>query len=77
MQGIVTVYIGRDEYTGDQDKQVIELIKKHNVETLKQCEEAGYLLMFLTSTNEASHAEKVDFDKPFPFHPPRGFENNQ
>jgi len=66
MQGFLNIFINRDNFQGDEEKSLIDLIKKYSPDALAKCKEAGYPIMFLTTTNEASRAEKVDFDQPFP-----------
>lgn len=70
MKGIITCYIDREEESNsDNQKQLINLIVEKNQEAINFAKEAGYLIMFLPTTNEASRVEKVDLDQPFPFYP--------
>lgn len=68
MKGIITVYLDRKEHL-NSSSETVGLIKKYSPKAIEAAKEAGYPLMFVATTNEASRAEKVDFDKPFPHKP--------
>jgi hypothetical protein len=72
MQGFVTIYINRDDYNTVKDETVINLVKKHSIAAFDKSLEAGFPIVLVTTTDEATRAEKIDFDKPFPIKPPRG-----
>jgi hypothetical protein len=72
MQGFVTIYVNRDDYKTINDAHVMSLIKKYNTKAFEKASEAGFPIVLVTTVSEATRAEKVDFDKPFPIKPPRG-----
>lgn len=72
MQGFVTIYVNRDDYKTVNDECVMRLIKKYNPKAFEKASEAGFPIVLITTIDEATRAEKIDFDKPFPIKPPRG-----
>lgn len=71
MQGFVNIFINRDSFEPQEEQKLLDLFKKCNPETFEKCQEAGFPIMLLTTTNEASRAEKVDFNQPFPRKKPK------
>lgn len=71
MQGFVNIFVNRDSFEGQEEQELLDLFKKYSPETFQKCQEAGYPIMLLTTTNEASRAEKVDFNQPFPRKKPK------
>lgn len=72
MQGFVTIYVNRDDYNTVKDASVVNLIKKYSAAAFERSLEAGFPLVLITTVDEATRAEKIDFDKLFPLKPPRG-----
>ena len=72
MQGFVTIYVNRDDYNNVKDAEVVNLIKKYSAAAFEKSIENGFPLVLITTVDEATRAEKIDFDKPFPLKPPRG-----
>ena len=69
MKGIIVIYLNRDPMPMVEQEQLMQMLVKHHTEVLKNAKEEGYEMMFVPTEHEASRAEKIDFDKPFPFHP--------
>lgn len=69
MKGLITFYIDRKNQTdSDQHQSLINLIIEQNKEAIEYVKDAGYLIMFIPTTNESSRFDKVDFEQPFPFY---------
>ncbi len=66
MKGIITLFINRNDFKEQATEQsLIAMFKETNKFLIESCIEAGYQIMFVTTTDEASRLEKIDFDKPY------------
>lgn len=66
MQGIITLFINRNDFKDQSTEQsLINMFKELNKSLIESCITAGYQIMFVTTTDEASRLEKIDFDKPY------------
>lgn len=63
-KGIVTFYLNRDSFANEEEQSnLIELIRKLNIDLIAKLDSAGYPSMFITTTGEASRAKKIEFYK--------------
>jgi hypothetical protein len=62
MNGVITVYVSRDNFSELDFKETIETIRKYNAETLEKSENAKYPIMFVAAKGESSHAELLNLN---------------
>lgn len=65
-KGMIVIYVNRDDNTLEKQSNAIDLINSLNSVVFTTLKEYGFHNFFITTANEASRVEKIDFDKPFP-----------
>jgi len=62
-KGIITFYINRNDFVSVEDQiAAVELQRKLNADLLEELKKLGYQTLFLTTTNESTRIEKIDFN---------------
>lgn len=64
-KGLIFYYLNKAVFHGLDDEKILEFAKNTNQTLINECLKDGYALFFITTTNEASRIEKMDFNKPF------------